>query len=319
MSLAGQHNPDACNACQITSKSADDRDDGLCTGCRNVFQAARVLFQSGIIAEEELIPTLVFARIAGRAEDPHYKDHYRSGYEPAEESVLSGSHPALEITGFVDRVPVVQVKPFVLSAERHPGTQVLMQVRIKTISKNVKSSDVARSYEQLLEQEGARWDKNNHGAFSYNCLYGFLELAVTEGSELSPFAVEGFGEDLFRHPNYHFPPPQIVEGVHEAMKRTFANRLDFYGKPKPHWKTPDKLIPAFAAWHVGGKVDEEVPPAARPRVSRVLNRHLLGPCHLRQLPESFWTSDDTVWRDVKVLRPRFINIQQYANYPSHRP
>jgi hypothetical protein len=317
VSLAEQHNPDACNACLISGASTGDNDDGLCTGCRNVFQAAKVLFQSGITAEEELIPTLVFARIAGRAEDPHYKNHYGSGYEPAEGSVLSGSHPALEITRFVDQVPVVRVKSFAVSAERHEGTQILKSVRIRTLSRKVKSSDVAKGYEQLLEQEGARWDKNNHGDFSYNCLYGFLELAVTEGSELSPLAVEGFGEDLFRHPVYHFPPPQIVKGVHEAMKRTFANRLDLYLKPQR--KTPDKLIPAFAAWHVGGKADEEVPSASQPRVAKVLNHHLLEPCGLTQLGEKASNSAELVWRDVKVLWPRFINIQQYAFSSSHRP
>ena len=317
MSPAERQNPDACSACQNSIESAFYSDDGLCPGCHNVFRAARVLLQHGTTAEEELIPTLVFARISGRAEDPHYKDHYRSGYEPAEESVLAGSHPALEITRSVDQVPVVRVKPFAVSAERHPGTQVLKSVQIRTLSRRVKSHDVARTYEQLLKQEGARWDKNNHGDFSYNCLLGFLELEVAEGAELSPLEVEGLGGNPFRHPTFQFPPPQIVEGVHEAMKRTFANRLDFYGKAQK--KTPGKLIPAFAAWHVGGKADEQVPPAARPRVSRVLNRLLLGPCHLRQLPESSWTPDDTVWRDVALLWPRFINIQQYANYPSHRP
>ena len=317
MSLAEQHNVDACNACLISGASTGDNDDGLCTGCRNVFQAARVLFQSGITAEEELIPTLVFARIAGRAEDPHYKDHYGSGYEPAEGSVLSGSHPALEITRFVDQVPVVRVKSFAVSAERHEGTQILKSVRIRTLSRYVKSSDVAKGYEELLGEEGVQWNENFRGAVSYDCLYGYLELVVTEGSELSPTTVEDLGEDPFQYPAFQFPPPGIVEGAHEAMKAAFDNRLDFYGKA--HRKTPDKLIPAFAAWHVGGKADEEVPPVARPRVSRVLNRHLLGPCHLRQLPESSRTPDDTVWRDVKVLFPRFINIQQYANYPSHRP
>jgi hypothetical protein len=183
VSLAEQHNPDACYACQNSSESAGDNDDGPCPGCRNVFQAARVLLQSGITAEEEVIPTLVFARIAGRAEDPHYTYHYRSGYEPAEETVLSGNHPALEITRFVDRVPVVQVKPFALSAERHPGTQILKRVRIRTISKKVRSSDVAKSYEQLLEKEGARWDENNHGEFAYDCLFGYLELQVAQGAE----------------------------------------------------------------------------------------------------------------------------------------
>jgi hypothetical protein len=246
--LAEQDNPDACNACQNSSASADDNDDGLCTGCRNIFQAARVLLQSGITAEEELIPTLVFARIAGRAEDQHYKDHYRSGYGSAEESVLSGRHPALEVITFVDRVPVVRVKPFAVSAERHEGTQVLKRVRIRTLSRRVKSLDVAKSYEQLLKQEDARWDENNHGEFAYDCLSGYLELEVAQGAEFSPLRVEGYGGDPLRHPAFHFPPPEIVEGVHEAMKRRFAKRLDFYGKAQK--KTPGKLVPAFAAWHV---------------------------------------------------------------------
>jgi hypothetical protein len=101
------------------------------------------------------------------------------------------------------------------------------------------------------------------------------------------------------------------------MKTTFANRLDFYGKA--HKKTPGKLIPAFAAWHVGGKADEEVPSASRPRVARVLNHHLLEPCGLTQLEENDSNSAELVWRDVKVLWPRFINIQEYTISSSHRP
>ena len=213
-------------------------------------------------------------------------------------------------------MPIVQVKPFALSAERHPGTQILKRVRIRTLSKRVKSSDVAKGYEQLLEQESAPWDENNHGEFAYDCLSGYLELEVAQGAKFSPLLMEGYGGDPLRHPAFHFPPPEIVEGVHEAIKRGFAKRLDLYGKAQK--KTPGKLVPAFAAWHVGARADEEVPPASCPRVSRVLNRQLLEPCGLPQLPESAWTSGDTVWKDVRDLWPRFINVQQYAFYPSHR-
>ena len=316
MSLAEQHNPDACNACQISGESAGDNDDGLCTGCRNVFQAGRILLQSGITAEEVLIPTLVFARISGRAEDPHYKHHYRSGYEPAEESLMSGNHPALEITKFVDRVPIVQVKPFAVSAEKHPGTEVLKRVRIRILSKEVKSHEVAESYGQLLEREGAPWDENNHGEFAYDCLHGCLELEVVQGAEFSPLLVEGYGKDPLRHPAFHFPPPEIVEGVHEAIKRRFANRLDLYGKAQK--QTPDKLVPAFAAWHVGAVADVELPTASQPRVARVLNHYLLEPCGLTQLAENDSHSAELIWRDIKIFWPLFIRIQHYAFYPSHR-
>jgi hypothetical protein len=316
MSVADRRQQQTCSACQISYPNADQPGDELCPGCSAVFRAARTLITHEVVAEEELIPTLVFARISGRAQDEHYTEHYSSGYGPGEDVVLAGDHPSLEIVRFLDKVPIVRVRPFTVTAERHPGTQVLKQVRIRTLSRKVKSAGVARDYEQLLKEEGAQWTENNRGTFSYDCLLGYLELVVAEGSELSPQVIEGLGEDLFRHPGFHFPPPNIVEGTHAAMKTAFANRLDFYGKA--HRKTPDKLIPAFAAWHVGERAGEEVPPAARPRVSMVLNRHLLEPCGLPQLPESTWDSADTVWRDAKQLWPRFINIQQYAFYPSHR-
>jgi hypothetical protein len=315
-SVAEGQNPHTCSACQTACEPTHDSDDGLCPGCRNVFRAAVVLLRSGIVSEEELIPTLVFARIAGRAEDQHYKHHNSSVYEPAEESLMSGTHPALEVTKFIDRVPVVRVKPIAVSAERHEGTQILKRVRIRTLSKKVKSYDVADSYRRLLEQEGVPWDENNHGEFAYDCLFGYLELEVAQGAEFSPLLVEGYGGDPLRHPAFHFPPPEIVEGVHEAMKRTFANRLDYYGKAQR--KTPGKLVPAFAAWHVGAQADTEIPPAARPRVSSALNRHLLRPCGLRQVTVSSRNPDDLVWRDAADLWPRFVRIQHYAFYPSHR-
>lgn len=273
MSLAERQHPHACSTCQNSSASADYSENGLCLGCDKVFRTARVLLKYGIATEEELIPTLVFARIAGRAEGQHYKDHYRSGYGSAEVSVLSGGHPALGITKFVDRVPIVQVKPFALSAERHPGTQILKRVRIRTLSKWVKSSDVAKGYEQLLEQESTPWDENNRGEFAYDCLSGYLELEVAQGAKFSPLLMEGYGGDPLRHPAFHFPPPEIVEGVHEAMKRCFAKRLDFYAKAQK--KTPRKLVPAFAAWHVdtSPKTQNGLSCASAPYWGAVLRRY----------------------------------------------
>lgn len=316
MSLAERIEEQTCGACQTSPVDPDHHGDKLCSGCDAVFLAARTLLKHNVAAEEELIPTLVFARISGRARDPHYTQHYRSGYGPVEDSVLAGEHPGLEIVKFLDNLPVVRVKPLTLVAEKHPGTQVLKQVRIRTLSKKVGPTDVAERYVQLLNEEGARWDENNHGDFSYDCPHGYLELIVTNGSEVSPDLEEAFGEDLFRHPAFHFPPPDIVAGVHEAMRAAFANRLDLYGKAQP--KTPSRLVPAFAAWHVGGRADDEVPPASQTRVASVLDCHLLQPCNLPLLSENTWAPAHAVWKDVQVLLPRFLNIQQFAAYPSHR-
>jgi hypothetical protein len=312
MTVAGRHNPYVCEACLTPSVAAGDNDDGLCPGCRSVFRAAKILLLHESVTEEELIPTLAFARIAGLAEV-----HDHSSYARGEEAVLSGNHPALEITKFLDRVPVVEVKLVALSAERHLGTQFLKSVRIETLSKRVKSTDVAKSYQQLLKREGARCDENIHGDFSYDCLLGYLELTVREGTQLSPSVVEDLGEDLFRLATFQFPPPEMVEGVHEAMQKNFAHRLDLYGE-RARRPTADKLVPAFVAWHVGSGDDKEVPLASRQRAKTVLNRLLLKPCGLTQLGENASNSAETVWRDVERHRRRFISIQQYASFPSHR-
>lgn len=317
-SVAEQVEQAACDACQ-NPYTVSGHADNLCPGCSAVFRAARTLLKHGVVREEEMIPTLVFARIAGRARDPRYADYYGSRVGTAEEDVLAGEHPALDVARWLDKVPVVQVRPLAVTAEKHPGTQVLKRVRIRTLSKHARSADVASSYEQLLEEEGAQWGENNHGGFSYDCLYGYLELVVAEGSELSK-TVEIHGESRFReglfcHPALHFPPPGVVEGVHEALKTRFADRLDLYGKGWP--KTPSTLIPAFAAWHIAARADEKVPPASRARASQILNKYLLEPSGLLPLPESTWTSNNTVWRDVAQLWPRFVTLQQYAFFASH--
>ena len=178
----------------------------------------------------------------------------------------------------------------------------------------------------MLVEEGAQWEENNHGHISYECLLGYLEITVAAGGHLTPQIVEGMGGDPLRYPAFHFPSPEIVAGVYKGLlgsdwgskQSGFASSLDLYGKPLSKERTPEKLIPAFVAWHIGTQTGERVPPKRRPAVAQIMNKNLLAPLSMRQLTEEGSNPDDTVWRDVEALYSRFVRLQQFIQYPSHR-
>ena len=61
------------------------------------------------------------------------------------------------------------------------------------------------------------------------------------------------------------------------------------------------------AWLLGERSNDATPPRVRrPRIAKVLNKHLLAPRGEQKLPENFWVPDDTVWRDASNLGPRLM-------------
>ncbi len=238
-------------------------------------------------------------------------------------------HPSLQVVEGREDLPVVRLEPLAVSVEKHPDTQVLKQVRVRVLSKHVKSENVRERYSQVLLEEGARWDENNHGRISYECLFGYLEVVIAAGADqLAPQHVEGMGGDslTLSYPAFNFPPPKVVAGVYEGLLGSdwgsnqygFSGRLDIYGKPKDKHRSPEKLIPAFVAWHIGTQTGEKIPPKSRSKVARIMNENLLPHLGMRQLAEEQTNPDDTVWRDVQALYQRFVRLQQFIRYPSHR-
>jgi hypothetical protein len=87
----------------------------------------------------------------------------------------------------------------------------------------------------------------------------------------------------------------------------FAVGLGDHGRPKT--KTADTLIPACVAWYIGeryGAVEPEErrlkPRERRPRVARMLNRHLF---YEHRLADNPYSSSDPVWQDALEVGPRF--------------
>jgi hypothetical protein len=336
------HSETVCSGClKQSTKLTASSGDQLCEKCRAVFSTATVLLNENITAEDTLIPTLVFAKIAGGSPEyaalVHDKEQ-ASGLEivrlmraaddwppwrsqtPAEyaqtltEYVRTHEYSGWEFVRLVRDVPILRVRPLALIPEMHPGTQILKSVRIQVLSRRVKPGAVRDEYERVLIEQGAHWHENNHGLIAYQVEDGYLEISAGTGGEVSPLMAESLSDKLLSWPAYNFPPPTLIGGIYKNVlgsvdKRNawgFAYALDLYGKPAAHTKMAKKIVHAFAAWHVGEGHPARVPPTSRTRVAGVLNRQVLNPDE--QLPEDTWLSSDKVWDDVEALSMRFVRL-----------
>jgi hypothetical protein len=299
-----------CDSCLSPSNDlVEMADDALCPNCTALFSAATVLFDNGITEENEVMPTLAAACTLIR---------------PNDLAVLTRSdeaYPGLELVKVIDDIPVIRVLPMVIEPVKYPGTNLLKQVRIKVHSKWVKSAMVQRCYKELLQKEGVRWGENNRGVISYSYQFQgyYLEIVVETGAEYDPIlaAFEDPAREVqnpFTWPLYQFPSPVLVAGIYSSLLGSvksskgngFAGWLDLYGKPSG--KSAQKVIPAFVAWYIGSKAGRGVPTKDRPRIAKLLNKHLLRPCGQPELIEISWVNDDTVWRDVRSLLLRFVRL-----------
>jgi hypothetical protein len=295
-----------------------------------VLSAARVLLDRGIAAEDTVIPTMVFAKVAGGSrgwEELSPTEHVARGPKGLElvgimheatgwkAPSLDDDYAGWEFVGVLDGVPIVRVEHYVAVPELHPGTQVLKQVRIQVLSK-AKPETIAEKYEQVLTEQGARWESNSEGIFSYG-YNGYLELTVAVGTgSLSPRTVESLSVDPLEWPAYHFPPPVLVGRIYKSLlgslwhakdPKGFAYALDNYDKSKG--KAPERIVSAFVAWHIGEGPKARIPPKSRPRVAKFLNKHLLAKRGLQQLSDDPWNPADAVWQDVeKYLWYRFVRL-----------
>jgi len=290
-----------------------------------------VLLNRDIADEATIIPTLVFAKIAGGSPGYTALDSTSAPVniprlmgEARDRSAESaeGEYGGWDLLAVMDGVPITHVRPLALKLENHAGTTVLKRVELQVISRRIKPETVVTGYERALRERGAEWSENNHGVIFYAFDRGYLSMQLSSGEDLDANIVRSFGEDFFRTPAFHFPAPSLVGGIYCSLlgsvdkrnRHGFAYTLDLYGKRLA--KSPMRLILAFVAWHVGEGYDMERPRTLIPdkqRVEQFVDKQVIEA--LDTPPDNPWLSSRKAWEDAeKFAWGRFTRL--YAMGPA---
>jgi hypothetical protein len=268
---------------------------------------AAVLFDNEITSETEIISTMALAAHAG-------EEGILADERLPEE--LAKKYPRFEVVRITDGVPVLRLKLVVVDVIRHPDSKVPRKVLIEVFSRFAEPDKVAGLYERTLIGEGIHFDECTGGNVRWDSKEPHLSILVGAEKELHPGRV-GLSSEYPQGRIYSFPPPNLVREIYKALlgstdKRNFAGYAYGLGDHGRHnAKTAEKTISACAAWYVGERNKTVKLVKRRPRIARILNRHLLGPLDKPELPEDYWSGDDTIWRDAREVSQRLMRAEYF--------
>jgi hypothetical protein len=285
--------------------------DYACERCRAVLDAAETLLDNDVTDENVIVTTLAVAASDGMTWP-------MVGEEPPEDFALD--HPEFELTRAADGKPLLHMRTFVVHPIRYTGTNLPKEIRIEAFSKVAKAGEVAARYEEILRKENI--PSENCTGFSFECDTDnlILTMSVKPRAELDPIRIKRL-TTYPQAPAHHLPPPNIIREFYRELlgstdDRTFrgsAYALGDHGRSQT--KSQGTNILACLAWCFGEGHNTSTPAERRPRISRALNRHLLSPYGMTELPENGWSSDQAVWGNIKEVAQRFMR----ASYLWQRP
>jgi hypothetical protein len=268
-----------------------------------------------VMAEEEIIPTLVWAAKSWELGlSGQLTERFASAGEGSEEWLklkerLAGALGAFEPVRVVDGVLMLRWVPVAVVGVLNEETGATEAIMIDVRRRSVKPQDVGRLYFRYLQHKGIAHN-SSQGSVGSVASNGVLRLSVRPEE---PWAYPmGISPVRMRGEQLPFPAPQVVQSNFRELKGSIAKGEGFgftlSGREKGG--APQRnAIPAVCAWYLGsrGKLIEQAP--LRPGVARVLNKHLLRPCVKRTLPEGTWSPADTVWSTVKVVNPSILRAE----------
>jgi hypothetical protein len=302
-----------CDACGLPSDLLGELEgDRLCDRCDAVFWTAQMLQKSDVTDEAEIIATLAFIS----------QNKYENLRDEKNRATFSQNfaqkYPSFELIRFVEDIPVIRLRKAVAEVVRYKGSKLPQRIRLRILSKFARQDEVKELYRRVLEQENLPIAPDSRGSVSWQYADGHLVVDVGPREDIHSTRLEGFD----KYPQalrFSFPLPDVIAALCEALvgiprtrgrdgsREMFAVGLGDHGRPAP--KKPHTTIPACVAWYLGEREENRQPKEGRlrpkerrPRVAKMLNRHLFGKDVLDDAP---WRSGDPVWEDAREVGPRF--------------
>ena len=264
-----------------------------------MFAVAKVLYRSRVEDEAQIIATLAYAA--------------RHGEYTLSRKGIANRYTRFDHIQTRKGVPFLRPKLAIAQVVRYPGHSLPMQVRLEILSKFAAAEEIAAMYHEILQKESLPVFTSSPGSVSWEDKDMRLVVNVSPHNEIRPHRLE----DIKHYPQvyaFSFPMPSVIEALCRALigaprrpgtpgDELFASGLGDHGRPKH--MSPDTLIPACVAWHVGEHNRDVRPNKRRGRVAQILNRHVLQPLGKPALWDSPYNPEDLVWDDATQVGPRF--------------
>jgi len=271
-----------------------------------------MLRKSDVTDEAEIIATLAFA---AHSKHENLRDE-KTRVTFARN--FARKYPSFELVRFVEDVPVIRLRKAVAEVVRYAGSKLPRRVRLRILSKFADPDEVRKLYWRVLQQENLPVFTDSRGSVSWQYEDAHLVLDVGPREEIHFTRLKQYAE-YPQTVRFSFPMPSVIAALCKALvgiprkpgrdgsKEMFAVGLGDHGRSNP--KKPHTTIPACVAWCLGEREDSRQPKEGRlrpkerrPRVAKMLNRHLYGNHVLVDVP---WSSGDPVWEDAREVGPRF--------------
>jgi hypothetical protein len=300
-----------CDACGLPSDSLGELEGtGCAIGATPCFGRPQMLRKSDVTDEAEIIATLAFAAHSKyeSLRDEKNRVTFSRNFTP--------KYPSFELVRFVEDVPVIRLRKAVAEVVRYTGSELPRRVRLRILSKFADPDEVATLYQRILQQENLPVFADSRGSVSWQYEDAHLVVDVGPREEIHFTRLEQFAE-YPQTVRFSFPMSSVIAALCKALvgiprkpgrdgsKDMFAVGLDDHGRSKP--KKPHTTIPACVAWYLGEREENRQPKKGRlrpkerrPRVAKMLNRHLFGNHMLVDAP---WSSGDPVWEDAREVGP----------------
>jgi hypothetical protein len=280
---------------------------------REVLRAARALLDTGVDQEDVIYRTIVCGAWAGA--DPEFRRMRNSVVDAGESGELWkkmqnrfwNAFDSLEPWRVQDRVMLIRRPPVDALVMQTDDKRFYEEVLIEVRDRSATGEDVAAHYERCLALFGLSYVAGR-AVFAYYATEGPLQVLARPEREptLHPFLKH---EVRIKEEQGKFPDPQDVGHFYEMLRaKGYPTGREGGSSPKPH-----NLIPACAAWYLGGR--EAL--AAEEAKER---RRLLADAEARineYLPALPIKTRSTLKRDIEAASQRLEEIEAEVNAGRH--